>query len=128
VIQADINTNERLGQFPACLAPPLLTLLPPTAGVLNSRLINAYCNLHPLVRPLCVFLKFWAKQRGLNDPSGHQGPVTFSSYTLILLVIAYLQTIDVLPNLQDPKLIAEANVPRTRFYSTPKVRKAKHVR
>ncbi|GAA5863043.1 hypothetical protein JCM3774_001402 [Rhodotorula dairenensis] len=101
LIEADLNTNERLGVF-------------------NSRLINSYCNLHPLVRPLSVFIKFWAKQRGLNDPSGT--PTTFSSYTLILLVIAYLQRVDLLPNLQDPDLIASTGTERNRFYSTPKAR------
>ncbi|GAA5911983.1 hypothetical protein JCM5296_004030 [Sporobolomyces johnsonii] len=99
LIQADLNTNERLGLF-------------------NSRLINSYCNLHPLVRPLSVFIKFWAKQRGLNDPSGRI--VTFSSYTLILLVIAYLQRINLLPNLQNDDLIARTSTPRQRFFSTPK--------
>lgn len=102
-IQADINTNERL-------------------GVLNSRLINAYCELHPFIRPLCVLVKFYTKARGLNDPSGAKGPVTFSSYTLILMVIAYLQNIDFLPNLQDPDLIAQHGVTPRRFFSTPKVR------
>ncbi|GAA6009069.1 hypothetical protein JCM11491_005735 [Sporobolomyces phaffii] len=101
-IQADLNTNERL-------------------GVYNSRLLNSYCNLHPLVRPLSVFIKFWASQRGLNNPSGDRdGIVTFSSYTLILLVIAYLQKIKLLPNLQDEDLIASTETERTRFFSTPK--------
>ena len=86
----------------------------------NSRLINSYCNLHPLVRPLSVFIKFWAKQRGLNDPSGT--PTTFSSYTFILLVIAYLQHVDLLPNLQDADLIASTGTERNRFFSTPKAR------
>ncbi|BGP43061.1 hypothetical protein JCM10449v2_007076 [Rhodotorula kratochvilovae] len=101
VIEADLNTNERLGVF-------------------NSRLINSYCNLHPLVRPLSVFVKFWAKQRGLNNPSG--SPTTFSSYTYILLVISYLQHLDLLPNLQDGELIAQTGTPRQRFFSTPRAR------
>lgn len=123
MIEADLNTNERLGP----LVPPIsgrsarLTLFfSPRTGVFNSRLINSYCNLHPLVRPLSVFIKFWAKQRGLNDPSGT--PTTFSSYTLILLVIAYLQRVDLLPNLQDADLIASTGTERNRFYSTPKAR------
>ncbi|ORY88350.1 hypothetical protein BCR35DRAFT_301887 [Leucosporidium creatinivorum] len=103
LIQADINTNERL-------------------GVLNSRLLNAYCSLHPSIRPLCVFLKFWASQRDLNDPSGQTGPVTLSSYTLILLVIAYLQHIKLVPNLQDADLIEKMGTERRRFFSTPKAR------
>ncbi|GAA5944010.1 uncharacterized protein JCM15063_006142 [Sporobolomyces koalae] len=101
-IQADLNTNERL-------------------GVYNSRLLNSYCNLHPLVRPLSVFVKFWAAQRGLNNPSGDRdGVITFSSYTLILLVISYLQKIKLLPNLQDEELITSSQTERIRFFSTPK--------
>lgn len=73
--------------------------------------------MNPLVRPLSVFIKFWAKQRGLNDPSGT--PTTFSSYTLILLVISYLQHLDLLPNLQDPELIASTGTAPNRFFSTP---------
>ncbi|GAA5895422.1 hypothetical protein JCM6882_006246 [Rhodosporidiobolus microsporus] len=107
MIEADLNTNEQLGLF-------------------NSRLINSYCNLHPLVRPLSVFIKFWAKQRGLNNPSG--SPTTFSSYTFILLVIAYLQRLKLLPNLQSPDLIDQTNTPSTRFYSTPKARSKRHKR
>lgn len=96
--------------------------------MLNSRLINAYCDLHPTVRPLCVFIKFWARQRELNDPGGAKGPVTFSSYTLILLVIAYLQQCEVLPNLQDPFLIASTATARQLFWSRPRQgRKGKKV-
>ncbi|KAK4057414.1 hypothetical protein OIO90_001483 [Microbotryomycetes sp. JL221] len=101
-IQADLNTNERL-------------------GVYNSRLIAAYCDLHPLIRPFCVFIKFWAAQRGLNDPSGQDGPISFSSYTLLLLVIAYLQHIQLVPNLQDENLIQLKGVQPQLFWSTPKV-------
>ncbi|KDE08154.1 hypothetical protein MVLG_01635 [Microbotryum lychnidis-dioicae p1A1 Lamole] len=104
VIQGDINTNERL-------------------GVLNSRLIKAYCELHPMFRPFCVFLKHWARSRELNDPSGSKGPISMSSYTIILLAINYLQQINHLPNLQDKKLIESTSTEPTRFYSTPRVRK-----
>ncbi|BGP19664.1 hypothetical protein JCM10213v2_007760 [Rhodosporidiobolus nylandii] len=107
LIEADLNTNERLGVF-------------------NSRLINSYCNLHPVVRPLSVFIKFWAKQRGLNNPSGT--PTTFSSYTLILMIIAYLQTLNLLPNLQSASLIEQTGTERTRFFSTPKGRSKRYKR
>ncbi|KAM0752275.1 hypothetical protein T439DRAFT_324345 [Meredithblackwellia eburnea MCA 4105] len=108
-ISVDINTNERL-------------------GVLNSRLINAYCDLHPFVRPLSVFVKFWARQRELNDPSGQKGAISFSSYTYILLVISYLQSISLLPNLQDPFLISVAQVEPRRFWTRPRAggRKGHH--
>jgi hypothetical protein len=69
---------------------------------------------------LSVFVKFWAKQRRLNDPSGEHGAVTFSSYTLILLVIAYLQTLSLVPNLQSSDLITAANVRPSMFYTRPR--------
>ncbi|KAK4699619.1 hypothetical protein P7C70_g6642, partial [Phenoliferia sp. Uapishka_3] len=106
VIQIDINTNGRLGVF-------------------NSCLITAYCDLHVAVRPLCVFIKTWAKQREMNDSAGEKGPFSFSSYTLILLTIAYLQTLELLPNLQDPFLIAKSAIERSRFWTCPRVWSAK---
>lgn len=100
-IQVDINTNERMGLY-------------------NSKLLAAYCELSPVVRPLCVFVKFWAKQRRLNDPAGSSGLTSFSSYTLVLLTISYLQSLKILPNLQDPTLIADLNIKRRQFFTRPK--------
>lgn len=73
-----------------------------------------------MVRPLAVFIKFWAKQRHLNDPSGSSGITSFSSYTLVLLVISYLQSLRLLPNLQDPELIERLHVERIRFFTRPR--------
>lgn len=89
-------------------------------GVFNSRLLAAYCDLHDDVRPLCVFIKYWAKQRLLNDPSGASGTVSLSSYTLILLVISYLQHRRVLPNLQSAELIEQAGIKREKFWTKPR--------
>lgn len=82
VIQADINTNNRL-------------------RVINSRLINTYCALKKIVRPLIKVVRYWAKQQGLNDSSGQSGAKSLSSYTLALLVLAYFQSSCVLPNLRN---------------------------
>ena len=66
-IEADINVNERF-------------------GLVNSQMIKAYCNLRPkLVRPMIYLLKKWAAAKGLNDPSGQTGAMSFSSYTLALM-------------------------------------------
>lgn len=46
--------------------------------------------------------------------------MTFSSYSLILLIIAYLQSISFLPNLQDPLLISATSTPRSRFWTRPR--------
>ncbi|KAF8513086.1 hypothetical protein JB92DRAFT_2925360 [Gautieria morchelliformis] len=81
-LECDLNTNDRLGLW-------------------NTRLISTYCDLHSdLVRPMIMIIKRWAKSHGLNDPSGRSGPVTFSSYALVLMVIGFLQVKGVLPNLQ----------------------------
>ncbi|KAH8922824.1 hypothetical protein BT69DRAFT_209030 [Atractiella rhizophila] len=83
----DLNCNERF-------------------GVYNSAMLNAYLSINPgLVKVVAIFLKYWAKSRGLNDPSGSRGITTLSSYSIILLLIAYLQTVGILPNLQDPNLL-----------------------
>ncbi|KNF03991.1 hypothetical protein PSTG_02701 [Puccinia striiformis f. sp. tritici PST-78] len=77
-------------------------------GCQNSKLIRSYYELSPLVfRPLALVIKKWAKARGYCDPSGSQGPISASSYTLVLLLIAYLQVINHLPNLQDPLYIQQ---------------------
>ncbi|OCB91531.1 AGC/Akt protein kinase [Sanghuangporus baumii] len=80
-LNCDININDRLGLY-------------------NTRLIAQYCSLSPLLRPLLMLLKQWAKTLGLNDPSGEGGAATFSSYALTLMTIGFLQTHDLLPNLQ----------------------------
>lgn len=61
-------------------------------GLFNTRLTAQYCELIPdLLRPLLVVIKRWAKSHNLNDPSGSSGPISFSSYALVLMTIGYLQ-------------------------------------
>lgn len=71
-IRCDINVNDQM-------------------GVYNTLLIARYCKLSPLLRPLLLAVKKWAKSFGLNNPSGEQGPTTFSSYSLTLMSIGFLQ-------------------------------------
>jgi DNA polymerase sigma len=72
-LDCDLNTNDQLGLW-------------------NTQLISRYCDLAPdLVRPMIMAIKRWAKSHGMNDPSGQYGPVTFSSYALVLMVIGFLQ-------------------------------------
>lgn len=33
----------------------------------NTKLIRAYVDLDPRVKPLIVLIKYWAKRRALND-------------------------------------------------------------
>ncbi|KAE8204002.1 hypothetical protein CF335_g2812 [Tilletia laevis] len=98
-ISGDINVNNRF-------------------GVINSALISAYCDIRPeLVRPLICFVKQCFKHWGFNDPAGANGPATFNSYTLALLVINFLQRRNYLPNLQDATLLTAYGVePRFLFH------------
>eukprot|EP00808_Paulinella_micropora_P000899 g34607.t1 len=64
----------------------------------NSSLIRAYVDIDPRVRPLSFVVKYWAKQRKVNDP--YRG--TLSSYAYVLMLIQFLQTCSppILPCLQ----------------------------
>lgn len=56
-------------------------------ALLNTALLKYYGCVDPRVRPLVFAVKFWAKQRGINDPVNG----TLSSYGYTLLLIFYLQ-------------------------------------
>lgn len=95
----------------------------------NSKLLAEYISLKPIIRPFLIFLKVWAKQRHLNDPSGQKGLMSLSSYSLVLMAIGYLQHAEVVPNLQDANLIAKHGVEREIFWSkvpNPDAPKASH--
>ncbi|KAH7730593.1 PAP/25A associated domain containing protein [Aphelenchoides avenae] len=70
-----------------------------TAGVYNSYLLHYYARIDDRFSALCLTFKHWAKVEGIGDAvSG-----TFNSYSLILMVIHYLQCASdppILPNLQ----------------------------
>eukprot|EP00029_Vermamoeba_vermiformis_P009637 TRINITY_DN4876_c0_g1_i1.p1 TRINITY_DN4876_c0_g1~~TRINITY_DN4876_c0_g1_i1.p1 ORF type:complete len:768 (-),score=163.29 TRINITY_DN4876_c0_g1_i1:228-2531(-) len=58
-----------------------------TTGIANTKIIKEFLNQYPLLRPLALVIKFYLKQRYLNDTwSGGIG-----SYTLIMMIISYLQ-------------------------------------
>lgn len=89
-------------------------------GARNSVLISHYMHCSPVLRPLCLAIKWWAKSRHLCDPSGKDGPPSFSSYTLILLAIAYLQHLSQLPDLQAPAFVEEVGAVRTVLWTRPR--------
>lgn len=65
----------------------------------NTLLLRCYSLTDPRVRPMVLFIKHWAKCRGIN--SGYRG--TLSSYGYVLMVLHYLVNIaqpPVSPNLQ----------------------------
>ncbi|EPE09874.1 caffeine-induced death protein 1 [Ophiostoma piceae UAMH 11346] len=65
----------------------------------NSLLLRCYSHTDSRVRPLVLFVKHWAKMRGINTP--YRG--TLSSYGYVLMMLHYLVNIAqpfVCPNLQ----------------------------
>ncbi|KAL7951122.1 hypothetical protein V8C42DRAFT_308562 [Trichoderma barbatum] len=65
----------------------------------NTLLLRCYSHTDPRVRPMILFVKHWAKVRGVN--SGYRG--TLSSYGYVLMVLHYLVNVVqpfVCPNLQ----------------------------
>ncbi|KAF7560250.1 hypothetical protein G7046_g3910 [Stylonectria norvegica] len=65
----------------------------------NTLLLRCYAHTDARVRPMVLFVKHWAKVRGIN--SGYRG--TLSSYGYVLMVLHYLVNVAqpfVCPNLQ----------------------------
>ncbi|XP_053681455.1 poly(A) RNA polymerase gld-2 homolog A-like [Anopheles nili] len=56
-------------------------------GIRNTHLLHCYAQLDWRVRPLVVIIKQWAQHHNLNDPKN----ATMSSYSLVLMVINFLQ-------------------------------------
>ncbi|NXY41948.1 GLD2 polymerase, partial [Ceuthmochares aereus] len=67
-------------------------------GIRNTFLLRTYAYVENRVRPLVLVVKKWASFHGINDAS--RG--TLSSYSLVLMVLHYLQTLPepILPSLQ----------------------------
>lgn len=58
-----------------------------TSGKENSKVVMEYCKKYPLVKPLTLVIKYYLKQKFLNNSwSGGIG-----SYTLVIMIISYLQ-------------------------------------
>ncbi len=75
--QVDLNINNLLGVF-------------------NTALISAYCNVDQRFQIMAVYLRSWAKQMEIIGAANKY----LSSYALTLMIIAFLQKKNVLPNLQ----------------------------
>ncbi|XP_050769133.1 poly(A) RNA polymerase GLD2 isoform X2 [Gymnogyps californianus] len=67
-------------------------------GIRNTFLLRTYACIENRVRPLVLVVKKWASFHDINDAS--RG--TLSSYSLVLMVLHYLQTLPepILPSLQ----------------------------
>ncbi|TGJ83367.1 hypothetical protein E0Z10_g5387 [Xylaria hypoxylon] len=59
-----------------------------TLALENTRMIKTYVDIDERVRPLAMIVKYWTRQRILND-AAFGG--TLSSYTWICMIIAFLQ-------------------------------------
>ena len=73
----------------------------------NTQLLSDYSAIDPRVKTLVLAVKYWAKQRKINEP--YKG--TLSSYAYVLMVINFLQRTDppILPCLQ--QMIDESIAP-----------------
>ncbi|NXI53565.1 GLD2 polymerase, partial [Chloroceryle aenea] len=67
-------------------------------GIRNTFLLRTYAYIENRVRPLVLVIKKWARFHDINDAS--RG--TLSSYSLVLMVLHYLQTLPepIIPSLQ----------------------------
>uniref|UniRef100_A0A0N4ZV76 PAP-associated domain-containing protein n=1 Tax=Parastrongyloides trichosuri TaxID=131310 RepID=A0A0N4ZV76_PARTI len=71
-----------------------------SVAIKNTHLLCAYSNFDWRVRPLVSAIKEWAKRRGINDANQS----TFTSYSLVLMCLHYLQCgvdVPILPSLQE---------------------------
>ncbi|KAI6190570.1 Nucleotidyltransferase domain protein [Aphelenchoides bicaudatus] len=68
-------------------------------ALINTQLLATYASFDERVAPLCVAIKRWASVFAINDAAQH----TFSSYSLAVMLIHFLQRVEppVLPYLQD---------------------------
>ena len=66
-------------------------------SVYNTELLRCYCEIDARVKPFILAVKYWARSRGICDPTSG----SFSSYAWTLVAINALQNFDspVLPNL-----------------------------
>ncbi|KAH6607934.1 hypothetical protein Trco_004247 [Trichoderma cornu-damae] len=83
----------------------------------NTLLLRCYSHTDPRVRPMVLFVKHWAKVRGIN--SGYRG--TLSSYGYVLMVLHYLVNIAqpfVCPNLQQLAPMPPNNLSAAEMQST----------
>jgi DNA polymerase sigma len=80
-------------------------------AVYNTRLLRTYALLDIRCAQLIYLIKYWASMREINQP--YLG--TLSSYSYVLLVIHYLQSLPnpVLPVLQDQNQFPESSLPST---------------
>lgn len=75
-------------------------------AVANSELVREYSLVDPRAKSLMVTVKHWAKQHGLSSTQNN----CLSSYAWMNLVIFYMQSLGLVPNLQCPTLMKRVGV------------------
>lgn len=76
-------------------------------AVANSSLLREYTMVHPRLKHLIMQVKRWAKAKKIASAKDN----SFSSYTWTNLVVFYLQSLHLVPNLQSPDLLEQAGIP-----------------
>ncbi|NXN96941.1 GLD2 polymerase, partial [Rhinopomastus cyanomelas] len=86
-------------------------------GIRNTFLLRTYAYMENRVRPLVLAVKKWASFHDINDAS--RG--TLSSYSIVLMVLHYLQTLPepILPSLQ--KIYPKSFDPAMQLHLVPQV-------
>jgi non-canonical poly(A) RNA polymerase PAPD5/7 len=81
-------------------------------GIENTKIVQSFLAQYPLLRPLTLVIKYYLKQNNLNDTwSGGIG-----SYTLVLLIISYLQNFSSSHGLSDGENLADLLIGFFDFY------------
>lgn len=87
-VSEEIN-NLRKTKFDLCVNR--------TLGVLNSKLLKDYISCCPdVVRPFLGIIRVWSRSWGINNSKGG----LLNSYAVTLMGISFLQSKNILPNLQ----------------------------
>jgi DNA polymerase sigma len=63
--------------------------------VYNSKLTAIYCQINPDFQKLALFLKNWNKKRFPDNQT------RLNSFSMITMLLAYMQSLNQLPNLQN---------------------------
>lgn len=68
--------------------------------LLNTELLKYYSEYDERVRPVVYAIKWWADKLELTSSVDRPRPEYLGGYALILLVVFYLQSIKVIPTVQ----------------------------
>lgn len=76
-----------------------------TLAQINTKLLHTY-SLHPMASAIMLLLKRLVRKHNVNNPS--EG--SLSTYAYVLMVIHYLQTVNILPDLQSLAYLRQNDV------------------